>query len=93
MTTELATPVKKLSQTWSRGVKLLKKFGKAAAAEYDGDADELGKAVEGLQQALESDSRAVEDEYHNFESAHQDTFARSLEDDRRCCCFLCLVCC
>lgn len=81
MTTELAAPVKKLSQTWSRGVKLLKKFGKAAATEYDGDVDELGKAVEGLQQALESDSRAVEEEYRKCESAHHDAFARSLEDD------------
>ena len=84
MTTDLAAPVKKLTQTWSRGAKLAKKFGKAASAEHDGDVEELRKEVESLQQALEGDSKDVEAEYRKCEEAHQDSFAKSLEEDCKC---------
>lgn len=81
---ELAVPVTKLSQTWSRGVDWLKTLRKAVKREHNSDVVELGKAVKGLQQVFDRDSKAVKDVYITCHSAHPDTFTRSVEDNRRC---------
>lgn len=81
MTNDLAAPVKKLTQTWSRGVKLAKKFAKAVASRHEENSKELGECLRQLEQALEGDCTAVTAKYNQCYELHGEPFVEALVDD------------